>query len=73
VWGRAQARRSAPGRPSPERLDYVEYFEDELAPVGQQYRLEAAFLKPPPVDLVGDLGAFAVEGGVRVVDVRVIG
>ena len=54
-------------------LDYVEYFEDELAPVGQQYRLEAAFLKPPPVDLVGDLGAFAVEGGVRVVDVRVIG
>jgi hypothetical protein len=53
-------------------LDYVEYFEDELAPIGQQYRLEAAFLKPPPAGLIGDVGAFAVEGGVRVVDVRVL-
>lgn len=74
IWCEDERRRAdlRPAAHPLNGLDFVEYFQDDLAPVGQQYRLEAAFLKPPPAALVGDPGAFAVEGGVRIVDVRVL-
>src|SRR3546814_4623139 len=53
-------------------LDFVEYFEDEAAPPGQRYRIEATFLKPPPAALVGSPGSFAVAGGARIVGIRVL-
>ena len=74
IWC-ADERRRADLRPAAHPLnglDFVEYFEDEAAPPEQRHRLEAAFLKAPPVGLVGTPSAFAVEGGVRVVGVRVL-
>lgn len=53
-------------------LDFVEYFEDDAAPPGQQHRIEATFLKPPPAALVGSPGSFAVSGGARIVGIAVL-
>ncbi len=53
-------------------LDFVEFVREPGAPPQQQYRLEAVFLKLPPVALVGAPEAFEVLGGVRVVGVRVL-
>ncbi|WP_116132699.1 hypothetical protein [Tropicimonas sp. IMCC34043] len=50
-------------------LDFVEYFRDEAAPAGRQFRLEATFLKPPPPLLAGDA---QILGGVRIVGLRVL-
>jgi hypothetical protein len=74
IWC-ADERRRADLRPAAHPLnglDYAEFVADDAAPPDRRYRLEAAFLKPPPAALVGDAGAFAVEGGVRVVGVRVL-
>lgn len=74
VWC-ADERRRADLRPAAHPLngvDFVEYFEDETAPAGRRRWLEAAFLKAPPAALIGAPGAFAVEGGVRVVGVRTL-
>lgn len=74
IWCADERRRAAlrPATHPLNGLDYVEFLEDEAAPPGRRYRLEAAFLKPPPAGLAGSPGAFAVEGGVRVVGVRVL-
>jgi hypothetical protein len=75
IWC-ADERRRADLRPTSHPLnglDYAEYFEDQAAPPGRAFRIEAAFLKPPPPALIATPGAFTVEGGVRVVDVRVLG
>src|SRR3546814_1063610 len=53
-------------------IDFVEYFEDEAAPAGQQHRIEATFLKPPSAALVGSSGSFAISGGTRIVGIRVL-
>ncbi len=50
-------------------LDYVEFRRDLSAPAGQQFRLEAHFLKPPPALTSGEA---EVLGGVRVVGLRVL-
>jgi hypothetical protein len=74
IWC-ADERRRGDLRPASHPLnglDYVEFFDNELAVPDQRYRLEVAFLKAPPAGLVGAPGAFGVEGGVRVVSIRVL-
>ncbi|MGB3243251.1 MAG: hypothetical protein WBB25_01850 [Sulfitobacter sp.] len=71
VWcvdDRRSAVLLAPAHPL-NGLDFVEFRRDLSAPVGQQFRLEAHFLKPPPVLTAGD--AYLL-GGVRVVGLRVL-
>ncbi len=51
-------------------IDFVEFRRDPLAPPGQQFVLDATFLKPPPALVATD---FSVIGGVRVVGIQVTG
>jgi hypothetical protein len=53
-------------------VDFVEFSRDPAAPPGRRFRLDVTFLKPPPGSLAGSPGAFAVIGGVRIVDLRVL-
>jgi hypothetical protein len=50
-------------------VDFVEYRRAPLAPPGQRNVLDVTFLKPPPAVTAAD---FAVFGGVRIVDIRVL-
>src|SRR5829696_5964123 len=50
-------------------VDFVEYRRAPLAPPGQRNILDVTFLKPPPALVATD---FAVFGGVRIVDIRVL-
>lgn len=67
---RRNAAIRAPAHPL-NGLDFVEYRRDPGAPVGQQFRLEARFLKPPAAALSASTAPWRIEGGVRVVGVRV--
>ncbi len=60
--------------PTLNGIDFVEYFEDRTDPdpLGWLYWLEVNFLKPAPAGLVGNPQLVRVEGGVRIVGVRVI-
>lgn len=53
-------------------LDFVEYHENPAALPGEEFRIEATFLKPPPAALVGSAGSFAVVGGARIVGIRIL-
>ncbi|WP_018185012.1 hypothetical protein [Kaistia granuli] len=53
-------------------IDYVEYRRDPLAVAGRRHVLELHFLKTPPAGLDAAPDAFAVLGGVRIVDIRVL-
>ncbi|MFN4089336.1 MAG: putative baseplate assembly protein [Alphaproteobacteria bacterium] len=74
IWCRDERRRgdvvNHPG--TLNGLDFVEFFEDDAAPPEARYRIEATFLKPPPPALVGSPGAFTVDGGARIVGIRVL-
>ena len=61
----------APANPM-NGIDYVEYRRDTLAPVGRRHVLDLHFLKVPPAGLDAAPDAFAVLGGVRIVDIRVL-
>ncbi|MGD9535590.1 MAG: hypothetical protein AB7P52_03770 [Alphaproteobacteria bacterium] len=50
-------------------IDFVEFRRDPLAVPERRFILDVTFLKPPPA--VATL-SFAVQGGVRIVDVRVL-
>ena len=62
---------AAPSHPL-NGVDFVEYRRDALAPPAQRHRIEVSFVKAPPAALVGNTGAFAVEGGVRIVGIEVL-
>ncbi|MBU3078991.1 putative baseplate assembly protein [Sphingomonas quercus] len=51
-------------------VDFVEYRRAPLAPPGERNLLDVTFLKPPPALAADD---FAVLGGVRIIDIRVLG
>lgn len=53
-------------------IDFVEYYENPAALPGEEYRIEATFLKPPPASLVGSVASFAVVGGARIVGIHVL-
>lgn len=57
--------------PALNGIDYVEYFEDRSAPVGSRYWLAINFLKEVPTKLVGNKGAIVIEGGVRIIGVKI--
>lgn len=65
---RRNAVLAAPAHPL-NGIDFVEYRRDPLAVPVERHRVEVHFIKPPPAGLVGAAGAFAVEGGVRIVGV----
>ncbi len=74
VWCEDERRSGvlrAPAHPL-NGLDFVEYVRDPPAPPERRHVLEVTFLKPPPAALAGAPAAFTVQGGVRVVGVRVL-
>jgi hypothetical protein len=74
TWCRDERRSGdlrAPAHPL-NGLDFVEFVRDVSAPPDRRFLLEATFLKPPPASLIGVPEAFAVLGGVRIVNLRVI-
>ncbi|MFQ3596016.1 MAG: hypothetical protein SNJ63_07875, partial [Sphingomonadaceae bacterium] len=52
---------------------FAEYARVPAAPPGERHRLDVIFVKPPPAGLAGNPAAFAVEGGIRVTGIAVLG
>ncbi|MGB3866324.1 MAG: hypothetical protein WBA29_11935 [Xanthobacteraceae bacterium] len=53
-------------------IDFVEYRRDLLALPQRRHVLQVAFLKPPPLPPAVTAANFAIVGGVRIVDLKVL-